>query len=290
MNVFWFDPVFIISLIIKKMKNNTKSGFKRSHTEIFLSMRASIHGYKGPRADNSDNILINKAQDMNSKLSFLERKIGELESLFVQRSKPTFDSNAIELIDHDIKSLTTDISSKITAIKGEIKSSIRSMGNEEVKLLFNLQQSHSMRLTANVQRFRAIQATSRPEMHINDEKDDPISTLYADFEANLNHDQMALLHRNEEEMRAQNNEITRLIQMMNELNDLFRDVSLLVFEQGSILDRIDTKIQVAVKEVEDGNKQLEKANKNDESSCYYYYLGVVLFLIVLCLVIVLLKK
>jgi len=45
---------------------------------------------------------------------------------------------------------------------------------------------------------------------------------------------------------------------MNSLSDLFRDVSNLVVEQGSVLDRIDFHIQDSRMQVQKGNKELQK--------------------------------
>jgi len=45
---------------------------------------------------------------------------------------------------------------------------------------------------------------------------------------------------------------------MNGLSDLFRDVSNLVVEQGSVLDRIDFHIQESRMQIQKGNKELQK--------------------------------
>ena len=45
---------------------------------------------------------------------------------------------------------------------------------------------------------------------------------------------------------------------MNQLSDLFRDVSNLVVEQGTVLDRIDFHIQDARGSVARGNRELQK--------------------------------
>ena len=45
---------------------------------------------------------------------------------------------------------------------------------------------------------------------------------------------------------------------MNSLSDLFRDVSNLVIEQGTVLDRIDFHIVDARGQVQKGSKELQK--------------------------------
>ena len=58
--------------------------------------------------------------------------------------------------------------------------------------------------------------------------------------------------------RIKKQEIESIVNQMNGLSDLFRDVSNLVVEQGSVLDRIDFHIQDARGQVQKGNRELQK--------------------------------
>ena len=272
-----------------------QSGFRHSQTDLFVSLRAAnAVSSRPPENPPIDQFLLFASQDLSTKFSILDRKIDELEQLFSKKSRPTFDSNSLELIDHDIRVLTGEITSRISQIRSDIKKPIKTRNKDEASLLLNLQQSSCIRLGQFIQKFRNLQASKKIDGGIaNDDDDDindPIASMYADFEPQLTPDQMTLLHRNEEELRNQNDEIARLVTMMNELNDLFRDLSLLVFEQGTVLDRIDTKIEVAIQEVESGNMQLQQANEHQKSKCFYVYIGVVACLILLCLLLLLWKK
>jgi syntaxin 16 len=52
---------------------------------------------------------------------------------------------------------------------------------------------------------------------------------------------------------------------MNDLAVLFKDMSTLVVEQNTILDRIDFNIEVAHTNVKKGNIQLDKTLKREQS-------------------------
>lgn len=69
---------------------------------------------------------------------------------------------------------------------------------------------------------------------------------------------------------------------------LFKDFSVLVIEQGTILDRIDYNVETAVKHVEKGNEHLEKALKIEKStrarSCMIC-LAVTIFVMVILLIV-----
>ena len=58
--------------------------------------------------------------------------------------------------------------------------------------------------------------------------------------------------------RVKKQEIEDIVAQMNGLSDLFRDVSNLVVEQGTVLDRIDFHIVDARGQVQKGNKELQK--------------------------------
>ena len=58
--------------------------------------------------------------------------------------------------------------------------------------------------------------------------------------------------------RVKKQEIEDIVAQMNSLSDLFRDVSNLVVEQGTVLDRIDFHIVDARGQVQKGNKELQK--------------------------------
>ena len=60
-------------------------------------------------------------------------------------------------------------------------------------------------------------------------------------------------------------DITKLVSQINELAVVFKELSTLVVEQGTILDRIDYNIQHAKQHVQKGNKELEKTYKRESS-------------------------
>ena len=53
---------------------------------------------------------------------------------------------------------------------------------------------------------------------------------------------------------------------MSELAGIFKEIQVLVIDQGTILDRIDYNMEVAVDRVDEGVVQLEKARKYQKAS------------------------
>jgi syntaxin 16 len=75
-----------------------------------------------------------------------------------------------------------------------------------------------------------------------------------------------------------NNDLDNLLNSVNDLADIFKDMQTLVMEQGSILDRIDYNIDVACSNVSEGKKSIEKADKYQKNNCFR---NVIIILIVI---------
>jgi syntaxin 16 len=60
-------------------------------------------------------------------------------------------------------------------------------------------------------------------------------------------------------------EITNLVKSINDLAGIFKDLSVLVVEQGTILDRIDHNIESAKEHTEKATEILEKVHSKEKS-------------------------
>ena len=84
-------------------------------------------------------------------------------------------------------------------------------------------------------------------------------------------------------------EVTQLATSLKELSVLFKDFSLLVVEQGTVLDRIDYNIVEASRSIQKGNVHLKKTlevEKSMRATKVIVGLGVAIFV---CAVILLLR-
>jgi hypothetical protein len=225
------------------------------------------------------------SDDVNLKLSLLGRNLADLEVLFTQRARLTFDTADLDSLDRQIEELTADIGRRISQLNSEIRRPLPAPDPDAAPLLVNLQQSHRLRLSAVVQRFRELQSTRRSAFQAHDDRRDPIGAMYAGVEP----PEQAVVRLDERAVEEQA-ELARLMALMNELNAMFRDLSLVIFEQGTVLDRIDTRIELAVEDVRAGNAELERANEHQRGRCFYGYIGCVMALIGVCLLVMLFRK
>jgi len=62
-------------------------------------------------------------------------------------------------------------------------------------------------------------------------------------------------------------DINKLVDSVNELSALFKQMNALVIEQGTIIDRIDYNLEVAETHITKGKGQLRKAKQSMDSKC-----------------------
>jgi syntaxin 16 len=89
--------------------------------------------------------------------------------------------------------------------------------------------------------------------------------------------------------RVRNKEIKHLVNTINDLAVLFKDLSVLVVEQGTILDRIDYNIECAHKDVKQANVHLTATVKIEKSFRSKGVMGCLVISILVCLLLLVLK-
>ena len=69
-------------------------------------------------------------------------------------------------------------------------------------------------------------------------------------------------------LQRRDNELNLLLNSVNDLAEIFKDMQTLVMEQGSILDRIDYNIDIASTNVTSGKNSIVKANEYHKKNCF----------------------
>ncbi|KOB69583.1 Syntaxin-16 [Operophtera brumata] len=78
----------------------------------------------------------------------------------------------------------------------------------------------------------------------------------------LSQTQMLLMEEDNTKMVAEREEeVNKIVRSITDLNDVFKDLSHMVNEQGTVLDRIDYNIEQTQVQVHEGYKQLQKAER-----------------------------
>lgn len=93
---------------------------------------------------------------------------------------------------------------------------------------------------------------------------------------------------NTKTMELREKEVTNIVKSIVDLNQIFKDLSHMVEEQGTILDRIDYNVESTQTKVYEGYKQLQKAERyqraNRKMYCIFMLSIVTLFMIILLII------
>ena len=97
------------------------------------------------------------------------------------------------------------------------------------------------------------------------------------------------IYRFKQIVNQKDEEITRIAKSIEELAQIFKELSVLVIDQGTVLDRIDYNMEQAVENAKEGIQQLEKAEEHQKSAMSPRLIMVLLILIAIMLTILILK-
>lgn len=100
--------------------------------------------------------------------------------------------------------------------------------------------------------------------------------------------QMAVVDDLTEAVQSRDQEISQIAQSIEELGSIFKELAVLVIDQGTILDRIDYNMEAVVEHTKTGIQQLERAERHQKSArpmkciiCLMCTIGILLIILVL---------
>ncbi|XP_023545297.1 syntaxin-43-like [Cucurbita pepo subsp. pepo] len=106
----------------------------------------------------------------------------------------------------------------------------------------------------------------------------------------FNEHQMAKVRKTEAFTAEREREIQQVVESVNELAQIMKDLSVLVIDQGTIIDRIDYNIQNVATTVEEGLKQLQKAERTQKQGGMVMCASVLIIMCFVMLVLLILKS
>lgn len=118
-------------------------------------------------------------------------------------------------------------------------------------------------------------------------EDDAKPGLAAASDALSTQAQVAMVDMSVHLIEQRDQEIRKIVETIMELGQIMKDLSTLVVEQGTMLDRIDANLQDVSAKVEAGVEQIQAANKTQkESGALTCILGLVVAIIIMLIVVI----
>lgn len=233
----------------KKSENemlfNTTFESKSDSKELFTSLSMNKEKIENSKKDFEK---LRKAQAKRLMTRFNEKEISELDKEIKELSKKILKE--VREIEEDVKNVG-GISSNET--NKEIKNNMRIYLINEVKSYIREIQSNQ---DEYMSKFRVL---------VGDLNDNS----YGKYSQNQGNQYFEMKNKEvDESLIKRGEEIDLLVKNISDLNSIMKDFQSLVFEQGTILDRIDINIESALENTVKGHEDLIKADENLKNNCF----------------------
>ena len=222
---------------------------------------------------------VNDVDSVNATIEDIQRLMSELASMHASRIGTVFGRD-LDNMERQIERKTTEVTTlfrKAERYLQKVGASTRQAGGEESTVGANVQRSLAMQLQTLSSDFRQKQRKYLADVKAQksgglvesearfgiDLADD--GTLQNDFSFGTTQ-QMSVVDDLQSEIQSRDKEISQIAKSIEELGTIFKELAVLVIDQGTILDRIDYNMEAVVEHTKTGIQQLEKAEKSQKSA------------------------
>ena len=200
--------------------------------------------------------------------------VSTLQEKQQKRLMPKFDDKENKKLSKSIKGLAQEMSEDLKNCEILIKEIINDNQEDNISIS-NLQIKENMKnnilskLKYFTKKFKLNQELYINKFHdfVGDEDFGNTSMRNKEINEKGKNDFLAV-QENNEQLRRRDNDLNILLNSVNELAQLFKDMQTLVMEQGTILDRIDYNIDIASTNINKGKNNIIKAEKHMKNNCF----------------------
>eukprot|EP00927_Polykrikos_kofoidii_P061487 TRINITY_DN56323_c0_g1_i1.p1 TRINITY_DN56323_c0_g1~~TRINITY_DN56323_c0_g1_i1.p1 ORF type:complete len:308 (+),score=51.30 TRINITY_DN56323_c0_g1_i1:158-1081(+) len=218
---------------------------------------------------------VDAAHDAREDVKGIREKLKELTKVQNRRLLKVFGDDAGP--DKEIQAITSDISAKIRRCEQSIhqikkRGSAIDSSKSEIETQLNVQRGLATTLQDLSQEFRAMQKDylgkirERQRGSLWDDATPAPGGFSANVDVGFNEGQLLELEQMESTANSRSTEINQIASSISDLHTVFKELAVLVIDQGSILDRIDYNIEQVVDQSREANVQLTKAEKSQKSN------------------------
>eukprot|EP01068_Selenidium_serpulae_P010766 Selendium_serpulae@DN5527_c0_g1_i10.p2 len=244
--------------------------------------------------------LVGEAQDSIAKLKDKMSALQKAEQRRLWKVFSSSDDTSTSTGDKEIDNLTQQITklfhhceSRVQQIQS--KHDATHVSASEYTLKKNAQRSIATQLQQLSQQFRAQQKHYLSELRKRKAGADPYglesqpSKAGSEFDVGFSNRLMMELDTMEAGVDQRNEEIGRIASSVAELHGIFKDLSVLVIDQGTILDRIDYNVEQVVTQTQQATVHISKAEQHQKSARAGAVVGFLVVAIVILIILWILK-
>ncbi|KAK1430030.1 hypothetical protein QVD17_12490 [Tagetes erecta] len=243
---------------------------------------------------------VDVSDEISGNVQRARAKMADLAKAHAKALMPSFgdgkeDQHRIEALTHEITDLLRKSEKKLKKLSaGGISEDSNIRKNVQRSLATDLQSlSVELRKKQSTYLKRLQQQKEGPdgvdlEMNLNGKQSRRDDDEFDDL--GFNEHQMAKLKKSEAFTVEREKEIQQVVESVNELAQIMKDLSVLVIDQGTIVDRIDHNIQNVAASVDEGLKQLQKAERSQKRGGMVMCATVLVIMCFVMLVLLILKE
>merc|ERR1719440_791298 len=216
---------------------------------------------------------VDSAEDAREDLKAIQKRFVDLTKAQQKRLLNVFSDDAQP--DKDVETISGHIGKLVRHCEGcihQVKSRGAQNGVSETDAAFreNVQRNLATQLQKLSQQFRQAQKDYLDDIRKRQKgavwDDGPSSGSKGGGDVGFSDGQLLQLDDMETNASQRSEEICQIASSISELHTIFKELAVLVIDQGSILDRIDYNIEQVVHQSKEANKQLQKAEKSQKSN------------------------
>lgn len=213
---------------------------------------------------------VDTSDEAKTSISKLRERIDVLRKAHQKRLRQVFKDDEskgdqeIQTLSAQISNLFRDAEAKIKEI--QTKGADMGITNKDYGLRQNVQRKLATELQQLSQQFRKYQKSYMEELQKRDAGVwDQDLEQQTSMPAGLSPEEM-MAYEDSINVHQRSEEIQRIAKSIHELHTVFKELSVLVIDQGTILDRIDYNIEQVVHQTVEANVQLSKAREKAKSN------------------------
>ena len=237
--------------------------------------------------------------EINANLEQITNKMEQLEGVH-RRRLMAFDDAEQQMHEREIDILTKDITNKFKKSERSLKRILATNskpGNTDERVRRNIQRSLATRLQELSGNFRGAQRTYLGKLQRKKKETEGEGfgggggggLDAAEVDPGFSEHQQEMIRANVEDIDQRDQEIMEIAKSIEDLAIVFKELAVLVIDQGTILDRIDYNMEVAVDRVDEGVIQLEKARKYQKASRPMKCICVLVIIIIVLTIMLIIK-
>jgi len=235
---------------------------------------------------------------VKSILQEIQRQMDDLRSLHASRVGSVFGKD-LDDMEVRIQHMTRDVTDKFRRaerILRQVGAATRRAGGEEAAIGANVQRGLAKQLQELSVDFRQSQRKYLSEVRAQKSGGSTSNDHFAGIDLSTEEggsffttQQVQVVDDLQEAIESRDQEISKIAQSIEELGTIFKELAVLVIDQGTILDRIDYNMEAVVESTKTGVKQLEKAEKAQKNARPMKCIGCLVITIFILLIILILK-